>query len=289
MTAISVIIPSYNCARFLGESLDSILVQASADCEVIVVDDGSTDDTSEVLARYADRITVVQGKHAGYAAARNLGLAHARAEWIAWHDADDVALPDRLARQRRLVAERPALDGVLCNGRHMLTAAAIVPARLARRAVGKRLGAEELFAGLPIYLQAALVRRSAFTASGTFDTRLRVYADMEYGYRLFARAHVEFVDVPVFLYRTHPGNVTRDRARGREEIVTVLEELQRRDRESVLRIGPRRVRARLARHYFQLARSRLRAGDATGREALARALALRPLHPRYRLFQWLAA
>jgi glycosyltransferase involved in cell wall biosynthesis len=289
MTAISVIIPSYNCAPFLGDSLESILRQATPDTEVLVVDDGSTDDTPAVLARYADRVRVVHGTHGGYAAARNLGLAHARGEWIAWHDADDVALPDRLARQRELLAARPWLDGIVCNGRHLETDTPIVPPRLVRRCAGKRLGPEDMFAGLPLYLQAALVRRSAFAASGSFDTDLRIYADMEYGYRLFVRAHLEFVDVPVFLYRTHPGNVTRDRLRGREEIVRVLEDLERAHGESALRIGVRRLHARLARHYYQLARTRLRAGDDSGRAALARAIALRPLHPRYRLFQWLAA
>jgi hypothetical protein len=208
---------------------------------------------------------------------------------IAWPFASAGAHPDGRAPPRELLAARPHLDGVLCNGRHMATGAPVVPARLVRRCAGRRLGPEDLFAGLPLYLQAALVRRSAFDASGPFDTGLQIYADMEYGYRLFLRARIEFVDVPVFLYRTHPGNVTRDRLRGREEIVRVLEELAQDQRGSALRIGLRRLHARLARHYYQLARTRLRAGDASGRDALARAIALRPLHPRYRLFQWLAA
>src|SRR4030095_8891170 len=95
---ISVVIPSYNAARWLAGSLDSIFAQTVAPGEVVVVDDGSTDDTPAILRAYGDRLHVVRGTHGGLAAARNLGLAVARGDWIAFHDADDLALPARLAR-----------------------------------------------------------------------------------------------------------------------------------------------------------------------------------------------
>src|SRR5438128_2157669 len=111
MPILSVIIPTYDCATYLPASLDSILAQrAPADdvtVEVVVVDDGSTDETPSVLATYGDRVRVVRGAHGGYAAARNLGLAHARGTWIAFHDADDVALPDRLAFQLEQLRRSP--------------------------------------------------------------------------------------------------------------------------------------------------------------------------------------
>jgi glycosyltransferase involved in cell wall biosynthesis len=291
MAAISVIIPSYNCAPYLAESLDSVLGQSVRDLEVIVVDDGSTDDTAAVLARYGGRIEVISAPHAGYAAARNLGLERARGEWIAYHDADDVALPDRLAFQQACLTEHVGADGVVCNGTRLESGEPVVSPALARRCAGRRLAAEDLFAGFPLYLQAALVRRAAFAAAGAFDAGFRIYPDMEYGYRLFARAHLLYVDRPVFRYRSHAGNVTRDRLAGREEIARILDRLRRDDPEATRRIGARRLRARLALHYYRIARRRLTDGDSVlGGVALARAIALRPLDPRLRWLRlWHAA
>src|SRR2546430_16821957 len=97
MPLVSFVIPTYNCAPYLTESLESILAQTFRDFEVVVVDDGSTDHTWAVLARYSDDATIVRAPHGGLSAARNAGLSASRGEWIAFHDADDVALSDRLA------------------------------------------------------------------------------------------------------------------------------------------------------------------------------------------------
>ena len=285
---VSVIVPAYNCAPFVAESLDSILGQSCPASEVVVVDDGSTDDTAAVLARFLRHVTVVPASHGGYASARNHGLAAASGDWIAFHDADDVAEPDRLAFQLDWVGGRPDDDGVFCDGVRMDDGTRLVPAPLARRCAGRALTVDDVFAGFPVYFQAALVRRAALAATGGFDTGLAIHADMDCGYRLFVRHRMAFVDRPVFRYRWHGGNVTRDALRGREEIARVLDRLAP---ETVGRIGTRRVRARLARHYYQIARRRLRAGDAgAARAALDRALTLRPLDPRYRLLRlWHAA
>jgi glycosyltransferase involved in cell wall biosynthesis len=100
---VSVVIPSYNSSAFLAEALDSVLAQSRPPYEVIVVDDGSTDEIKEVLAPYANRIIVLQQENKGLSVARNNGFARATGDWVALLDADDVWRPDKLARQ---------LDGV---------------------------------------------------------------------------------------------------------------------------------------------------------------------------------
>lgn len=102
MKTVSVIIPTYNYARYLGEAIDSALGQTLAPLEVIVVDDGSTDDTPELLAAYGDRIRVLRQKNAGVAVARNSGIAAARGEYVAFLDADDTWLPRKLELQMPL-------------------------------------------------------------------------------------------------------------------------------------------------------------------------------------------
>lgn len=98
---VSVIIPTYNRAHSVGAALDSVLAQEPPADEVIVVDDGSTDGTTEVLAAYGDRITVVRQDNAGAAAARNAGVRRARGDWVAFLDSDDLWRPGRLAALHR--------------------------------------------------------------------------------------------------------------------------------------------------------------------------------------------
>ena len=289
MSAVSVIIPTYNCARFLRQSVDSMVEQTVRPAEIIVVDDGSTDETPAVLANYGSRITAVRGEHAGYAAARNLGLHRARSEWIAFHDADDIALPDRLAAQLDALRQHGSCEAVFCNGERMTEGGAgtgdrVVSEVLARACHGRILGVADLFDGFPAYFQGALVARDAFMALGDFDVTLPVYTDMEYGYRLFARGRSIFVDRLVFRYRSHGDNVTRDRLQGRQDIARILERIDRDDPDAVRLIGRHRLRRRLARHYYRIGRRHLVLGNPfAARPAFRRAAELRPLNPRYQL------
>ena len=99
MPRVSITIPTFNCARFLGRAIDTALAQTYADYEIIVVDDGSTDDTREVLARFGDKIRYVYQPNGGLSSARNLALSHAGGELIAYLDADDMWYPHRLEAQ----------------------------------------------------------------------------------------------------------------------------------------------------------------------------------------------
>jgi glycosyltransferase involved in cell wall biosynthesis len=283
---ISVLIPTYNCGPYLRDSLDSILGQTLPPGEVIVVDDGSTDETPDVLASYGDCIRVVPGRHEGLPAARNLCLQHARGEWIAFHDADDVARPDRLARHRAFLAETPDFDAVFANGERMDGAGRVVRVEHVQRAVGQRLDARVLFEGFPIYFQGALVPRHAFEAAGEFDAQLRVQPDIDYAYRLFAHCRAGFVDEVVFDYRWHTTNNSRDRLGSREDIARILERLDGTNPQAAELIGRRELRERISRHHYRIARVRLAQGDRSGAErSLARALAMRPWSARSRLLQ----
>jgi glycosyltransferase involved in cell wall biosynthesis len=96
---VSVVIPCYNQARFLGEAIESVLSQSYRAFEVVVVDDGSTDNTSEVVARYAGAdagVRLIRQENRGLAGARNRGLAEAEGEYVVFLDSDDRLLPDAL-------------------------------------------------------------------------------------------------------------------------------------------------------------------------------------------------
>lgn len=104
---VGVIIPAYNCDRYIAQAVDSVLEQKDCQFEIIVIDDGSTDSTAEVLEQYGDRIRYIKQKNQGVAAARNHGIAIARADLIAFLDADDYFMPGKLASQAAILLNRP--------------------------------------------------------------------------------------------------------------------------------------------------------------------------------------
>ena len=109
---VSVVIPTYNRAHLVARAVASALANVSPGDEVIVVDDGSTDDTAAELAAFGDRIRAIQGRHAGAGAARNTGIASARGDLVAFLDSDDEWMPNKLALQRALFEARP--DVLFC-------------------------------------------------------------------------------------------------------------------------------------------------------------------------------
>ena len=107
---ISCIVPVYNCERYVGEALKSIIKQSYRTFEIIVADDGSTDETARVIGQYGKQIRYLRQMNAGPAAARNLGLNAARGEFVAFLDADDLWHPEKLQRQAAWLRDRPKVD-----------------------------------------------------------------------------------------------------------------------------------------------------------------------------------
>lgn len=121
MATISVLMAVYNCDKYLRESIDSILDQTWSDFEFIIVDDGSTDNSLQILKEYSDpRIKVITyEENKGVAHARNVGLEQCTSEFVALMDADDIALPDRLKLQYEYLMEHDEIDGVYARYRYM--------------------------------------------------------------------------------------------------------------------------------------------------------------------------
>ena len=123
MAAISVLMTVYNCDKYLREAIDSILDQTWSDFEFIIVDDGSTDNSLQILKEYSDpRIRVIAyEENKGVAYARNVGLERCTAEFVALMDADDISLPDRLKLQYEYLMEHSEIDGVYAKYRFLGT------------------------------------------------------------------------------------------------------------------------------------------------------------------------
>jgi glycosyltransferase involved in cell wall biosynthesis len=116
MPFFSVVIPTYNRATCVRRAIDSVLRQTFEDYELIVVDDGSTDNTSEVVRGYGERIVYVSQRNRGVSAARNTGISRSVGDWVAFLDSDDEWLPGYLSKQAELVSKDPDLVGAVMNG-----------------------------------------------------------------------------------------------------------------------------------------------------------------------------
>jgi glycosyltransferase involved in cell wall biosynthesis len=195
--AVSVVIPVYNGARFLGEALASALGQDLPPLEVIVVDDGSTDATAAVAAGFAG-VTYLRQENAGVAVARNTGIAAARGELIALLDADDVWLPEKLRLQAEHLAAHPDEGTVCAHYENFLVPGTSRPAWMTERQL-----AEPQVGGISNFV----ARAEAFRRVGAFDPRDP--SDIDWGLRARA-AGVTMGVVPRVLYRrrVHAGNMT---------------------------------------------------------------------------------
>jgi glycosyltransferase involved in cell wall biosynthesis len=172
MAPVSVIVPAYNAARYLAEALESVLRQTWPPLEVIVVDDGSTDGSDEVAARYGPRVAVHRQPHRGVGAARNLGARLAAAPLLAFLDADDVWALDKLDRQCALLRSRPELACVFGQARQFLSPD-LEPAARAR------IQGDGTVRPAPLP-SAMLIRREAFFAVGPFAEALTLGEPLEW-------------------------------------------------------------------------------------------------------------
>jgi glycosyltransferase involved in cell wall biosynthesis len=257
---ISVVLPTFNRAHLLPAALDSVLAQR--DCpsfEVVVADDGSTDDTAALLARYGRALRVVRlARNRGVAVARAAGVGQALGTLLAFHDSDDLMLPGRLGRLSDFLMTRPEVDAVFANGLverdGALARATVVPRPLARCLDGQPFGIREIVRdGLPVFLQAALVRRCAFDEAGGIDVTLARHADLDLACRLALSGRAVFLDVPVFCYRLHGENQTRDRLKLREGMVAVMRRLRERHPQALIQLDPTWFRRRERRHLYRIA------------------------------------
>jgi glycosyltransferase involved in cell wall biosynthesis len=287
---VSVVVPTWNRAHLLEESLASLFAQEGVSFEVVVVDDGSTDGTAALLGAMSDpRVRVIEAPHEGISRARNRGVDAARAAMIAFHDSDDVALPGRLATPARYLREHPHVDVVIQNG-VLLAAGDAGPGtpwvrpEVAGSLVGRAVGVGDVFRWNLGQLQGTCFTRRCLDAVGRFDPAWDVLEDLDLMLRVTVRFRAAFLDVPAFRYQRHGDGASADRLHLRETSIRVADALMARHPEALAAVGSATFRRRQARRWAKLAAMRRAAGDVGGaRAAIAGACRLAPGHVGYRL------
>lgn len=202
MPLISVIIPAYNYAAYLGEAIDSVLTQTYTNLEIIVVDDGSTDNTREIVAAFSDpRLRYIYRENGGLPAARNTGIRSAQGELYAYLDADDTFHPEKLALQAAFLQANPSI-GLTYNSRVLVNAEA-EPLSIQRAPPTVTLG--DLLLGYPIAPSDVLMRREWAWQVGLFDESYRLNSeDLNFHLRLaLAGCQMAGLERPLSFRRVH--------------------------------------------------------------------------------------
>ncbi|MCL5998016.1 MAG: glycosyltransferase [Chloroflexi bacterium] len=212
MPHVSVIIPTYNRARLVRDTLDSVLAQTYRDLEIVVVDDGSSDDTAAVVTAYSAPVRYLRQQNAGQAAARNTGIRAAGGEFIAFLDDDDVWLPQKLEQQLPLISAASAPAWVYCDaevfdgttGQPLHRFSQINPAHSGW--IGASLILRDFIAS-----PTPVVRRQVFEQVGYFDESplLKRREDWDMWLRIAAYSPVAYTPAVLARYRFHGQTAAR--------------------------------------------------------------------------------
>ncbi len=200
---ISVIIPVFNGEKFIAEAIQSVREQNYKPLEIIVIDDGSTDNTMDVVKSLGGEVVIFSQPNKGVAAARNAGLERATGDLITFIDADDVWLQNKLHQQTSILNNNPEIEIVIgfllileFNNREEVTNEQITTGKSA----------------MVFQLGSALIRKSVFDKIGRFDTEFGMAEDSDWFFRVMeADIKVQIMEDIVQLYRQHNNNITKDK------------------------------------------------------------------------------
>ncbi|MFQ5964188.1 MAG: glycosyltransferase family 2 protein [Candidatus Scalinduaceae bacterium] len=208
MPRVSVIIPAYNVERYIGETLDSVLVQTYSDFEVIVVDDGSNDRTAFIIKKYQkknpEKVRLIQKENAGPARARNVGIKASTGEYIAFVDADDLWLPEKLEKQVSYFEKQPPQVGMVYTNAKKFDQQGIwtLPKRYRKKRVEGWIYKDLLRENM-IPNQSVMVRKRCFEKVGLFEESLDIIEDHDMWLRVAMKYEIAFLNEVLSLYREH--------------------------------------------------------------------------------------
>lgn len=285
---VSVIIPNYNYARYLRQAIDSVLAQTYPHIEVVVVDDGSQDDSRAVLEMYGTRIRWVTQRNQGVAAARNHGVRLSQGDYLAFLDADDYWLPAKIERQLERFRQNPELGLVYC-GTDEFNESGTVNLRV--DGLEGWVLVELLLLRRPAFFGGGsgfVVPRALFDEVGSFDERLSTSADWDLVCRLAARKPFGFVPEVLLKYRLHQSNMHANIAVMERDMLLIFEKHFRQASAGLLEIRRQsygRLHMILAGSYFQAGNYQQFARHALKSLCLAPANSARLLSYPWRVLQ----
>lgn len=209
-TGVSVVIPAYNYAQFLPGAIASVLNQTGPPFELIIVDDGSTDNTREVVAQYGDRIRYIYQTNAGLAASRNTGIRNARFDHLAFLDADDEWLPGFLQILFAKFAELPETFAVIaCRETYVNADGEPFATKRLSPQVAREITCRDILLKTQFAADGVVVKRAAFDECGLFDDTMRSSEDRDMWARIAAKRRIFLLADRLALIRKHGDNMSK--------------------------------------------------------------------------------
>lgn len=222
-TGVSVIIPAYNYAHYLPSAIDSVLAQSYSPVEIIVIDDGSTDNTAEVVSKYGERVRYIYQKNSGLSAARNTGIFLARYPFVAFLDADDVWMPDMLERVMKVFTELPEDYGIVAaHPIYIDSEGRKLPSSKSMLFLEGEIKTEDILLMTRFPPSSVVARRIVFDECGMFDTGLRSSEDRDMWLRASAKWRIYLIGQPLVLIRKHTSNMSSNADRMKVNMAKVI-------------------------------------------------------------------
>jgi glycosyltransferase involved in cell wall biosynthesis len=261
MPTVTVVIPAFNAEDFIGEALGSIRDQTLRDVEVVVIDDGSTDNTLREAERFAGLmdLEIICQANAGPAAARNNGIRRARGRFCAFLDADDVMLPERLNVQAALLEKEPALGLVHTDLMTFDEKGIIHRTRWNFSSPCGGMVLDQLLMDNFITTSTVMAPKECLLEAGLFGEERRVSEDFELWLRMAARWKVGYIDRPLIRYRRRSGSLSDDKLATGRSALEVIETFWR-ENTDYARAHPEVRRRSLARHLSTAGAAALSSG-----------------------------
>jgi len=278
MPKVSVIIPTYNRAKLLKRAIQSVLNQTYQDYEIIIVDDGSTDNTQDLVNNINDRRLryIRHDVNRGEAAARNTGIKAAKGEYVAFQDSDDESSPERFEKQIKVFQKESLKLMVVYTSMYRINSDGVrtrfrTPRIMPQDGIIYRKALDYHMIGVGI--GTSLVRRICFEEVGLFDEHLPYYVDLEFFIRVAKHFYFYHIDEPLLNYYEAPGSLGADPRASIETRKVILEKYFADIKKS---------RKILARHYFGIGRLLCAREDARqGRNYIVKAILAYPLNAKY--------
>ena len=260
--AVSIVIATYNRAPLLAQTIDSVLRQRFQDFELIVVDDGSQDDTRDIVRAYGSKVQYIYQDNRGPSAARNLGVRQAKAEWISIQDSGDLSLPNQLETSSGYVRSCPEIAMVFANGAYLdgpvHNRKNIIPAAKSHRLAQAGVGLEDLFDKSIVRLQAGLIAKNVMKQSAAtmkafgfpWISICPFVCGRAIRWPTLTRWSFPIVSMPAISVRIRNGGFSKN--------IRVIEKLLREYPKAEQLLGKGRIVSRLAYRYYHLAKTRLK-------------------------------
>lgn len=271
MGKVSIIIPTFNRRDYITIALDSVRVQTYKDYEIIIIDDGSSDDTKEVLKPYQENVRYFYQDNRGIPATRNKGIREAKGDFIAFLDSDDHWLPEKLERQIECFSKHPHYG--------MVATRCLCTTPEGKFLKKNRPGKSgwiltDLFKANFIRTSSAMIKKECLEEIGLFDESLPECEEYDLWLRIAKQYPIGFIDEPLTVYTDNPQGVSTDSLAGRLQRLKVLE------KDYLKECIPQALyRKRLASNYHYVGRHYLKQGEKReGKKYLKHAITLDPLN-----------